>query len=325
MTNEYNEKINRSYILMSVISKNGSWNSDFDHKPKRYKDTFFASDRVLKHSVRHVFEAMGEPVFIKRWTKYGIPDAKKKTEGKKLVVKNDKEVKEEILNTFGKSIQEAFWEFTDIRQFGMLYDSLGVHGVVQISQGIDKYKHGREYEDDLTSRMNFEKKSSTANGESETTTAMNPRNFLSEAHFLYDVTINPSNIAFFKDIEELKENIYSEEDYEKLIFGLINGPRSVKSTQKLNCFTGFLVQIDLVDDSKLLLADLQSKVNVLVNPQTGEATYDIEPLIEYALTKANHNKDLFENFIVKYDKYVLKIKDLEELVVKYPFIKVEEL
>lgn len=290
-------KNNRSYLLQTVISKNGSWNSDFNHSPKRYEDTFFASDRALKFSVRNLMEQMGKEVLIKKWVK-GIKPGKKTSDSTELSVMTSKELKEHMKEKYEKDFASVFWEFEDVRHFGMVYDGLGIHGVVQVSQGIDLFGQGFTYTDDLTGRMVFESKSD----KNKDTRGMATREFLTEGHFVYDISVNPSNLHFLQEIEDYQHCVYKESDYELLLECLENGPRNVKSTQKMNCYTGFMIQIDMKDGVKTLLSDLQGKLMIEPEKVEGKVVYDVSGIFSYLKNKQEHNKeDLFEQIVIKYE------------------------
>lgn len=302
------KKNNRSYILQSVISKNGSWNSDFNHSPKQYEDQFFASDRALKYSVRNLLEQMGKNVLIKKWIKDIRPE-KKKGGSSEVAVMTSKELKDYIKETTGKDFASSFWNFEDVRQFGMVYDNIGIHGVAQISQGLDLYGQGIVYSDDLTGRMNFESKGNS----DKQTRGMASREFLSEGHFVYDISVNPNNVRYLQEIKGFEDCIYSKDDYETLLECLENGPRNIKSTQKTNCYTGFLMQIELTDDNKTLLGDLQSKLIIKPEKADGKVVYDVSKVFEYLKNKQNNSSDdLFEKIVIKYESTEIYLKGVDE-------------
>ena len=311
-----NSKNNRSYLLQSVISKNGSWNSDFNHLPKRYGDQFFASDRALKFSVRNLMEQMGILILIKRWTK-DIKSGKKESDSSEYDVMTSKELKTYVKEKFGKDFADVFWEFQDIRHFGMVYDGLGLHGVVQISQGLDLYGQGEVYDDDLTGRMVFESKSD----KNKETRGMATRSHLSEAHFVYDISVNPKNVKFLQDIKGYEHCIYSEEDYELLLECLEHGPRNVKSTQKTNCYTGFLLRIEMNDD-KTLLGDLQGKMKIEPEKVDGKVVYDVSELFTYLKHKQEAaGQNLYKEIVISYENSEIVLEGVDESFTSVEVIK----
>ena len=301
-----NFKQNRVFGLVSVIAKNSSWNSDFNHSPKKYEDTYFASDRALKYAVRHLLEQMGKNVLIKNWVK----DIKGSGKSSTIEMMTSKELKEHIKKEFGEEIHKAFWKFDDVRQFGMVYDGIGIHGPVQISQGIDKYGQGFTYQDDLTGRMVFESKSDS----SKETRGMASREFLTEAHFVYDFSVNPKNIEFLREIKGYEHCGYSEEDFETLVECLLYGPANVKSTQKMNCFTGFLLYIEMQDGEKTLLANLQGKIKIEPEKVNEKVVYDINDLISYLENKQKAaNSNIYKKIKLIYEETEVIVKGLEWL------------
>lgn len=310
-------KESRSYILQSVVSKNGSWNSDFNGSPKRYEDQYFASDRALKYSVRNLMEQMGKEVLIKKWIK-GIKPGKKFSDSSEIEVMTSKDLKEHIKEKFGNDLASIFWNFEDVRHFGMVYDNLGIHGVVQISQGLDLYGQGLIYTDDLTGRMVFESKSD----KNKETRGMATREFLSEAHFLYDITVNPANVRYLRDIDGYEDFAYSEEDYALLLECLEHGPRNVKSTQKTNCYTGFLMQVDMKDENKTLLGDLQGKITISPKDENGKITYDFTDLFSYLANKqASANESIYEQIVIKYEGNDIILEGVDTTVTNVSLIK----
>jgi CRISPR-associated protein Csh2 len=296
-----NFKQNRVFGLVSVIAKNSSWNSDFNHSPKKYEDTYFASERALKYAVRHLLEQMGKNVLIKKWIK--------EINNKGIVIMNSTDLKKYIKEKFGGELHQVFWEFEDIRQFGMVYDGMGIHGPVQISQGIDKYGQGFTYQDDLTGPMEF----STKNDPSKTTRGMASREFLTEAHFVYDFSVNPKNVEFLREIKGYEHCGYSEEDFEKLIECLLYGPANVKSTQKMNCFTGFLLYIEMQDGEKTLLSNLQGKIKIEPEKVDEKVVYDINDLISYLENQQKASGNIYKKIKLIYEETEVIVKGLDRL------------
>lgn len=300
-------KQNKVFGLVSVIAKNSSWNSDFNHSPKKYDDTFFASDRALKYAVRNLMEQMGKKLLIKKWVK-GIKDDRKVS---MIDVMTSNELKKSIKEEYGKDFNKMFWEFEDVRQFGMVYDGIGIHGPVQISQGIDKYGLGVTYEDDLTGRMVFESKADS----SKETRGMASREFLTEAHYIYDFSVNPKNVAFLKEIEGYESFGYTEDDFETLLEGLQYGPANVKSTQKLNCFTGFMMYVEMNDGENTLLSNLQGKIKLESEKlEEDVVVYDISNLVSYLKNKQDAaGQSIYKKIQVVYEKSEVEIKGLNEI------------
>lgn len=296
-------KNNKSFLLQTVVAKNSSWNSDFNHSPKIYEDTYFASDRALKFAVRQVLEQMGKRVFIKKHIK-SINAGKKSSDASEYSVKTSKELKEDIEKQFGKKFHEVFWDFEDIRHFGMVYDGLGLHGVAQISQGIDLYGQGNVYTDDLTGRMVFESKSD----KNKETRGMANREFLTEAHFVYEISVNPNNVKFLQDIPGYEHCVYAEEDYETLLEALQEGPANVKSTQKMNCYTGFFLRVEMNDGEKTLLSDLQGKLSILPEKVDGKMQYDLTNVFKYLKEKQEKaGNPLYKEIVISYDSFEMDL------------------
>lgn len=300
-------KKNKVFGLLSVISKNSSWNSDFNHSPKQYDEQFFASDRSLKFAVRNLMEQMGKEVFIKKWVDgYSIAKNKKSTQN----ILKTADIKKHIKSKFGVEFHQAFWNFEDIKQFGFVYDGINLTGVTQISQGLDKYGKGTIYEDDLTGRMEFESKSDA----SKTTKGMNSREFLSEAHYLYDFSVNPKNVKFLQDVKGYEKFTYTEDDFQLLLECLQNGPANIRTTQKMNCFTGFMAYVEMKDGEHTLLSNLQGKVFLEEEKQDGKVIYNIEQLVSYLEKKQkNANTTIYKKINITYDENEMIIKGLDTL------------
>ncbi|PFH91395.1 type I CRISPR-associated protein Cas7 [Bacillus sp. AFS088145] len=290
---------NKVFGLAVVVAKNSSWNSDFDHSPKQYENTFFASDRALKYAVRTVFEQNGKPVLIKKWVK-NIIGGKKVEDNSSFEVMNAKELKGWMEKEMGGRFHEIFWTFEDVRHFGMVYDNLNLHGVCQISQGIDVYGQGTVYNDDGTGRMVFESK---AKADKETR-GMYSREYVTEAHYAYDFSVNPLNVQFLQTIKGYEECVYTEKDYEAFLEGIAVGPSTVASTQKLNCATDFLVTVEMVDGEKTLLSDLKSKVALKPEKVENKVVYDVSELINYLETKeALAGRSIYKQITISYDAF----------------------
>lgn len=305
-----NVKKNRAYILQSVVSKNGSWNNDFNGTPKRYGDQFFASDRALKFAVRNVMEQMNEEVFIKQWLKDNESDGKaKKNDKKGLVVLKDTELVAKIKAEKGKTFAEAFWDFADIKQFGVLYEGIAVHGVAQISHGIDLYKEGILYDDDLTGRMVF--------GDSR---GMSTREFLSEAHFFYETSVNPKNVDYLNQTKGFEHCVYTEEDYQLLLECLEHGPRNIKSTQKMNVNTAFMLEIELKDGEDAIFGNLMGKVQL--KKENGKVVYDVAGLFSYLKNKQKHlGRDLIKKVKLTYEVAEVLIEGLDTKTFEVEVVK----
>ncbi len=251
----------RVFGLVGVKSKNSIYNADFTHQPRMMPDgTYYATDKVMKYSIRHYLKnTYGEnEVFV--FTKYN----------EKLQPMNLDEIYEKIPGKGGKgdkiAAMNALLNFTDIRLFGTTFAvkkiNLSIQGPVQIGYGIECLKNGEILDDQIKSPY----RNSSAKGADAEQTTLGRQSKLTEGHYIHNFSINPKNIHSTDVMNGLSSKIEGNylrvEDINKLKEALTRGVSYYQSAAKIGTENEFMLWVQLKADSKKLLPVLTDLVTI---------------------------------------------------------------
>lgn len=296
-------KMNKNVsILTGIAIRNGMWNSDFNGQAKSnpYGD-FYASDKSLKHAIRRdMHNYLNKIVFAIKTSKL---------EKNQMVTRTIDERYESLFGKFNdktpiKDIITNLFKCEDVRQFGLTFPvkglNLGVHGVVQFSDGINLDKE--TIEDSQTILSPFKNSNEKSKDKKQATNGT--KTALDEAHFLYNGTISPVNS---KDLDELFPNsniAYTDEDFEVLKQSLKSCVTKLNSCSKMGAENEFNIFIICKEGYNLNEIILNDKVSF-----SRSNNYDFKNLINYL----NSEKDIIEKveFYVNKDRVSYDFSALE--------------
>lgn len=291
------KKNNRVYGVIGIGAYMSMWNADMNGGPKTtINDEMYATDKALKYSIKNLWRCQGENIlyFKHRDINYELLNlAQIYTQkfNEALPKDKDKDKYTKVLNNIFKCI--------DVRNFGATFAvdkiNLGLTGVVQICQGMNKWYDSNVVTADIMSPFVNSKK------EEASMTSLGTKNMVDEAHYFYSLTVNPYNTEDLIGIIDGYEG-YTEEDYKKLKQSLLCCATALDTNAKVGCENEFSLFVNCKNNSELNLSNLHSYISMDEN-----RTIDVTNLIDY-LTPNMNEIDTIEIFYnnkklsLKYDK-----------------------
>ena len=264
------KKNNRVYAVVGIGCKMSMWNADMNLSAKRTSDgDIFGSDKALKFAIKDLWNKQGDKILaIKHRDKnYKLLNLKEIYElefGEELPKKSDPDGTVKVL----KNILQC----SDIRQFGTTFavadQNIGITGVVQVGQGLNKWEEAEVEVIDILSPYT----NSVTGGDM---TSIGSKNVVNEAHYFYPISINPSNYDNLIEVVDGYEG-YTEEDYQKLKNALLVCATALETNSKTGCENEFALFIECEDNSELYLANLDSYISL--KDKNGRRVIDITKL-----------------------------------------------
>lgn len=296
MANNFNNRVFGCAVIKSV---NSNYNADFTHQPRTLPDgTVYATDKALKYTVRN-------------YLKKAFPDEKVfyfKTLSSEMQPRTLDETYENLFGKYPevkgkdaeaqlrKAVLKNLLSCIDVRLFGGTYagkTNLSIHGPVQITHGIDQYRKGQIYSEQIMSPFRNPK------GEADSTmTTLGSQSKLSEGHYVHGFSINPQNLA---DQVALSEGISLQaDDVEKLKVALSAGASFYDSAAKSGTENELLLWVQLKEGSMLVLPSFVDLVNV-----QDDRIIDLSAIKE--ILQRPHVASQVEKVELVYDKTATKV------------------
>lgn len=249
---------NRVFGCVVIRSVNSNYNADFTHQPRTLPDgTVYATDKALKYTVRN-------------YLKKALPAEKVfyfKTFSDELQPRTLDENYEQYFGTYPKekdaqlrrSVAKNLFECIDVRLFGGTYagkTNLSIHGPVQLTHGVDAYRRGSIYSEQIMSPFrNPGEKSADS-----TMSTLGTQSKLSEGHYVHGLSVNPHNID---DLVNLSGGqTLNDEDIAKLKKALAQGATLYDSAAKAGTENELLLWVQLKPGSMLVLPSFVGLVTV---------------------------------------------------------------
>ena len=278
------KKNNRVYAVVGIGCKMSMWNADMNLSAKRTSDgDIFGSDKALKFAIKDLWNKQGDKILaIKHRDKnYKLLNLKEIYElefGEELPKKGDLDGTVKVL----KNILQC----SDIRQFGTTFavadQNIGITGVVQVGQGLNKWEEAEVEVIDILSPYT----NSVKGGDM---TSIGSKNVVNEAHYFYPISINPSNYDNLIEVVDGYEG-YTEEDYQKLKNALLVCATALETNSKTGCENEFALFIECEDNSELYLANLDSYISL--KDKNGRRVIDITKLQDLVKDKMTDIKSI---------------------------------
>lgn len=278
------KKNNRVYAVVGIGCKMSMWNADMNLSAKRTSDgDIFGSDKALKFAIKDLWNKQGDKILaIKHRDKnYKLLNLKEIYElefEEELPKKSDPEGTVKVL----KNILQC----SDIRQFGTTFavadQNIGITGVVQVGQGLNKWEEAEVEVIDILSPYT----NSVKGGDM---TSIGSKNVVNEAHYFYPISINPSNYDNLIEVVDGYEG-YTEEDYQKLKNALLVCATALETNSKTGCENEFALFIECEDNSELYLANLDSYISL--KDKNGRRVIDITKLQDLVKDKMTDIKSI---------------------------------
>jgi CRISPR-associated protein Csh2 len=249
---------NRVFGCVVIKSINSNYNADFTHQPRTLPDgTVYATDKALKYTVRNYLKKAfpAEKVFYF------------KTFSDELQPRTLDENYEQYFGTYPKekdaqlrrTVAKNLFTCIDVRLFGGTYagkTNLSIHGPVQLTHGVDAYRRGSIYSEQIMSPFrNPGEKSADS-----TMSTLGTQSKLSEGHYVHGLSVNPHNID---DLVNLSGGqTLSEDDINKLKKALSQGATLYDSAAKAGTENELLLWVQLKPGSMLVLPSFVELVRV---------------------------------------------------------------
>ncbi|MCU7667770.1 type I CRISPR-associated protein Cas7 [Bacillus thuringiensis] len=262
---------NRAYGIIGVKAEMANWNADFTGKPKSMANgTHFGSDKALKYPIRQFWKNEGHSVlYIKSMVK-----GKKDT----LQVADLKERYESLFGEAPANVQktlENILQCVDVLNFGGTFATkevnIGVTGPVQFVDGLNVFLNTEVGTQDILSPFR------NSNNEDADRGTIGKKIFADRMHYIYPFSVNPNNVKEWEGLIEGFEG-YTVEAYEAFKLGARLGPLSLNTNTKAGCFTEFALFVELEDESKALLPNLNKYVDVTFEGE--KAIYNLDNLAD---------------------------------------------
>lgn len=267
---------NRVFGCAIIRAVNSNYNADFTHQPRTLPDgTVYATDKVLKYSVRNYLKkvwAKDEKLFyFKNFNDEMQPRTLLETYKDAFTALPDAK-KPGAKNEIAKNLLSCI----DVRLFGGTFAPKGegdeakglnisIHGPVQFTHGVDVYKRGNIFSEQIMSPFADKKEKKGKDGEdSEMSTpgmtTLGSQSKLSEGHYVHHLSINPHNID---DLVGLcGGTALQSEDIAKLQSALCHGVTMYDSAAKAGSENELLLWIQLKEGSMLVLPSFVGLVSV---------------------------------------------------------------
>jgi CRISPR-associated protein Csh2 len=304
MANNFNNRVFGCVVIKSV---NSNYNADFTHQPRTLPDgTVYATDKALKYTVRNYLKKV-------------FPDEKVfyfKTLSSEMQPRTLDETYENIFDKYPevkgkdaeaqlrKTVLKNLLSCLDVRLFGGTYagkTNLSIHGPVQITHGIDQYRKGQIYSEQIMSPF----RNPGEKNIDSTMTTLGTQSKLSEGHYVHGFSINPHNLT---DLVALSEGTsLQKEDVQKLKVALSTGATFYDSAAKSGTENELLLWVQLKRDSMLVLPSFVDLVKV-----DEDRTINLSPIREI-LQRPNVANQI-EKVELIYDKAATKVSGVPDNV-----------
>lgn len=295
---------NRVFGCVIVKSINSNYNADFTHQPRTLPDgTVYATDKVLKYSVRNWFKKHydDDKIFYFKTmndemqprdlgeTYVKIFGAFPKNEGKDKDIKTRKEVLKNLLSCL------------DVRLFGGTFAekaaNLSIHGSTQITHGVNRFPENAVYSEQISSPFrNANEKSADS-----MQTTLGTQFKLKEGHYVHHFSVNPDNLSDLVKVSDGQG--VSASDIEKLKAGLSRGVTFYDSSAKAGTENELLLWVQLKAGSKLVLPSFVELVTV---HDDEKRTIDLTKVSE--ILSRTHIASEIETIEIWYDKTAATVK-----------------
>lgn len=269
-------KNNRVYGIIGVGAYMSNFNADLSGYPKTTTNNdIFGSDKALKYPMKRMWLIEGDPVlYIK---------SMKNSEGSDKMQPRD--LNERYTLLFGALDEKTpSWEVlgnlfsaTDVMNFGATFaekkQNISITGAVQINQGFNLYENTNVLAQDILSPF----RNPNEKSEDKTATSIGTKIVTDEAHYVYSFSVNPANYADYVGLIDGFAG-YTTEAYEKFKRAARVATTAFNTNSKSGCENELALFIELKEESKLFLANLDRYVKL--QKKEGQVFYDLSKLAE---------------------------------------------
>jgi CRISPR-associated protein Csh2 len=312
---EFNKRVFGCAVIKAI---NSNYNADFSGQPRTLPNgTVYATDKAFKYTVKNYFKDVfnNEKIFYFKslndnFNPLSLDETYKKYFGD--YPKGTGKDKKVLKSIVAKNLLSCL----DIRLFGATFageTNISLHGPVQINHAVNVWKENNIFTEQITSP--FSNKSNDPDAEKGMTT-IGRQSKLEEGHYIHHFSINPSNLKdIIETIKESKdhEDIFNEplstltdEDINKLKEAMRRGVTWYDSASKAGCENEMLVWVQLNDNSKIVLPNFSTLIELKQDKKDNKYVYDFAKLTE-ELGKVSNDIDIVE---IYYNKQTIKITNI---------------
>lgn len=267
-------KINRVYGILAVGAYMANFNADLSGYPKTTTNNdIFGSDKALKYPMKRMWQQQGESVLYIKSMKCGEDSENMQP----------RDLNERYTFLFGsldektpsKEVLGKLFSAIDVMNFGATFaekkQNISITGAVQIGQGYNRFQDTNVFSQDILSPF----RNSNEKSEGKLASSMGTKIVTDEAHYVYSFSVNPANYTDFIGLADGLEG-YTEEAYEKFKWAARVATTAFNTNSKSGCENELAVFIELKEDSRLFLANLDRYVTVRKKGE--KVLYDISKL-----------------------------------------------
>ncbi|HOI27214.1 MAG: type I CRISPR-associated protein Cas7 [Paludibacteraceae bacterium] len=268
---------NRVYGAAVVKAVNSNYNADFSGQPRTLPNgVVYATDKAYKYTCKNYMKDVfsGEKIFYFKSLNANLNPLSLDETYKKYFGEFPKKGKDVIKSEVAKNLLSCL----DIRLFGATFAgeaNISLHGPVQVNHGVNIWKENNIYTEQITSP--FSNKSNDPEVEKGMTT-IGRQSKLEEGHYLHHFSINPGNLKDIIAVAADGAQKLTEEDIEKLKEAMRRGATWYDSASKAGCENEMLVWVQLNENSKNVLPNFTTLIDLKDEKKEGKYVYDFTKL-----------------------------------------------
>ena len=268
------KKTNRVYGILAIGAYMANFNADLSGYPKTTANNdIFGSDKALKYPMKRMWLLQGDPVLYIKSMKSG--------EGSEKMQPRDLNERYTYLfgalddKTSSSEVLGKLFSAVDVMNFGATFaekkQNISITGAVQINQGFNRFQSTKVLTQEILSPF----RNSNEKSEGKLASPMGTKIMTDEAHYVYSFSVNPANYGEFTELVDGFDG-YTVEAYEKFKKAARVATTAFNTNSKSGCENELSLFIELKEDSKLFLANLDRYVKVQRKDE--QVLYDLTKL-----------------------------------------------
>ncbi|KLU60525.1 hypothetical protein CEB3_c33760 [Peptococcaceae bacterium CEB3] len=289
------KKTNRVYGIIAVGAYMANFNADLSGYPKATTDnTIFGSDKAVKYPMKRMWQLQGLPVLY-------IKSMQNNKDNDKIQPRDLNERYTHLFGTLDEKTSSGevlgnLFSAIDVMNFGATFaekkQNISITGAVQINQGFNHFEHTNIVTQDILSPF----RNSNEKSEGKLASSMGTKIVTDEAHYVYSFSVNPGNYADFIGLADGFEG-YTVEAYENFKWAARVATTAFNTNSKSGCENELALFIELKEDSRLFLANLDRYI--AVKKKEDRVLYDLSRLAEMITPHLGEIQsiDLYSNMV----------------------------
>lgn len=300
---------NRVFGCGIVKAINSNYNADFSGQPRTLPSgVVYATDKAFKYSIKNYLKNVfpEDRIFNFKSLNANLNPISLDETYKKYFGEYPKGTGKDKDKIIKPTVAKNLLSCLDIRLFGATFageTNISLHGCVQISHAINIWKESNVYSEQITSP--FSNKADDPEAEKGMTT-IGRQSKLEEGHYLHHFSVNPRNLKDIVAIVSEDPSSLSVSDIEKLKEAMRRGVTWYDSAAKAGSENEILVWVQLSENSKSVLPNFTTLIELLPDKNDGKCVYDFSKL-KAALEKISNEVALSQVF---YNKKSTQIDNL---------------